>query len=491
MAQRKNVVIFYSDQQRGDSLGCMGNALARTPNLDALARRGVLYRRHHATNPVCMPSRASFHTGRYPQAHRVIDNGIFLPADQVTLAETFRRAGYRTVSYGKLHFQTFARYEGDQSMESLDRWGRGELDGWNGPYYGFEEVGLTVAHGEGCGGHYGRWRERNFPGLKLGPDHAQGGEVFKQFACYKSNLPLEAHHSTWVADRAVEFLDRRQPDDRPFLLHVSFPDPHHPFTPPAPYHSMFDDVEFPPPHAVPGENDTKPTPYRLTMTRQIFPTDGGAKRHADLPGRAYQRVVAHTYGMVSLIDASVGRVIAKLKERGLLDRTVIVFSSDHGDFLGDHFLLHKGQLPCRSLLHIPLIVADPDVRPGVCDAVCGNVDVMPTLLASCRLEIPETVQGMVLPSPGEPPRRDDAFEAGWSKASYEYHHFTLYTEDWRLSVFPNLREGEMYDLKADPHEHRNLYDDPAFRARRQELTESLLWAVGAAEPRKPPIVTMW
>lgn len=488
-ANHRNVLIFCTDQQRGDSLGCLGNPLARTPHLDQLAARGLLYTQHYATNPVCMPSRASFITGRYSQAHRLIDNGIFLPESELTMPEVFRRHGYRTASIGKLHFQPYKPYPGDTSKESLGRWDSGELDGWTGPYYGFEHVELTSGHGEGCTGAYGRWRSEHFPGLELGPEHAQGGPVFPQFACYRSNLPLEAHHSTWVAGRAVEFLDTV--GDAPFYLHVSFPDPHHPFTPPAPYHSLFDDVRFPGPHAVEGENDAKPRPYREAMRDRPFPTDGGARYHADLAGDAYQRIVAHTCGMISLIDDCIGRVLARLEAAGLSESTIVVFTSDHGDFLGDHHLLHKGQMPCRSLLQVPLIVAEPGLAPGVVDHVCSNVDLMPTLLTACGLEVPETVQGVVLPRPGQAPKRDYAFEAGWSKASPQWLHYTIYKRDWRLSVFPNLRDGELYHLREDPFEHVNLFHDAGHRARRRELMEELLFAVGAAEPPHPPVLTDW
>jgi len=487
--RRRNVIVFYTDQQRADSLGCMGNAFARTPHIDALAARGLLYTSHYATNPVCMPSRASFFTGRYTLAHRVLDNGIFLPSTELTMPDLFRRAGYRTASIGKLHFQTYRPYEGDTSMESFERWDSGEFDDWHGPYYGFEEVQLTLGHGESTSGHYGLWRRRNFPDLKIGHENAQSPEKYMRFLSFKSNLPLEAHHGTWVAERAIEFLD--DPGARPFFLAVSFPDPHHPFTPPAPYSTMFDGVEFPAPHAVEGENSAKPLPYREAMTGNPFPRDGGVRAFPELKGPALHQVISHTYGMVALIDDCVGRVLAKLDEKGLRDDTVIVFSSDHGDFLGDHHFLYKGQLPCRSLLHIPLIIAGTGRKPGTVSAVCSNVDVMPTLLSSCGIEVPDVVQGAVLPGVGEAARRDYAFEAGWSKMSPAYHHFTIYEEAWRLSVFPYLADGEMYDLAADPCEYRNLFHDAAFRRTRDALTEELLFAVGMAEPKMPPVVTDW
>lgn len=346
-----------------------------------------------------------------------------------------------------------------------------------------------MGHGERCHGHYGRWREKHFPGLKLGADHAQAGEKFVAFSSYKSNLPLDAHYSIWIARQAMEYLDAA--GERPFYLNVSFPDPHHPFTPPAPWHSVFADVEFPPPHAREGENEGKPKPYREAMRGNPFPTDGGARFFPGLAGRAYQQVVAHTYAMVALIDDCIGQVLRKLESKGWMQDTVLVFTSDHGDFLGDHHFLFKGQLPCRSLLHIPLMVVDPDVPPGISDEVCSNVDVMPTLLASCGLEVPETVQGVGLPSPGCPPRRDYAFVAGWSKASHEFHHYSLYKDRWRLTVFPNLRDGELYDLADDSWEHKNLFHASACRAVRDGLMEELLYAVGAAEPRRPRLRSDW
>ena len=492
MPNRKNVIVFYTDQQRADSLGCMGNSLARTPNIDGLAAHGICYKQHYAANPVCMPSRAAFITGRYPQANGVLDNGVPLPLDQLTMPEVFRQNGYHTACFGKLHFQTYKSYPDDTSMESMQRWASGELDDWHGPYYGFDTVEMTSSHGEACSGHYGRWRAQHFPNLKLGPDNAHGNKNFPQLSSYKSNLPLEAHHSTWVADRAIDFLNDYTAD-APFYLHVSFPDPHHPFTPPAPYYSLFDAVLFPPPHAVAGENDNKPKPYRDAMIGNPFPGDGEARHWPELAGEAFQQVVAHTCGMVALIDDCIGRVITKLDQLGLRENTILVFTSDHGDFLGDHHFLLKGQLPCRSLLHVPLIIVDPDdgYRAETVDAVGSNIDIMPTLLEWCGLNVPETVQGVSLPKPGQTPQREYAFAAGWSKASPLWQHYTIYKQDWRITIFPRLRDGELYDLKDDPFEHQNLIHNPLYADVRQTLTEELLFAVGDATPPYPPVVTDW
>lgn len=486
---RPNVILIHTDQQRADSLGCMGNRFARTPNIDALAGRGTLYRWAYAANPVCMPSRASLFTGRHVPAHRVLDNGIWLPATELTMAEAFRQAGYRTAGFGKFHFQTYKSYDGDSSMESMARWESGELDGWHGPYYGFDHVSMTTAHGEGTGGHYGRWRRREFPDLAIGAGNATSPEKYPQFGCWKSNIPLEAYHSTWVADEAVRYLD--DDDQQPFFLFVSFPDPHSPFTPPSPYSGMFDGVEFDPPHAVKGENDTKPLPYRLAERGRPFVTDGGLHYYPDFKGAAYNQVLAHTHAMVALIDDCVGRVLAKLDERGLTGDTIVAFTSDHGDCLGDHHFLYKAQTPCRSLLNIPLLMAGPGVTSGEVDDPVGNVDVMPTLLDLCGIDIPGVVQGEVLPAAGENARRPYAFEAGWSKYGPECVHFTIYKRDWRLTIFPHLGDGEMYDLDKDPFEHENLYNEPEYRDVRRSLSEELMFAAGKSGTKMPPVLTDW
>ncbi len=483
----KNVIVFNTDQQRADSLGCMGNVLARTPNIDRLADQGNLYTRHYAANPVCMPSRASFITGRHLQAHRVLDNGIFLSEKELTMPEVFRRNGYRTFSVGKLHLQPVGEtYDSDDdvSKENVKRWKRGELDDWHGPYYGFEEVKLAIGHGEAGLGHYGKWREEKFPDMKIGVDNAQGEEKYPECRSYKSNMPLEAHHSTWVADNAIEFLENHNTEDKPFYLNVSFPDPHVPFTPPTPYNTMFDDIEFPPPHRREGENETKPECYRRSMRNpnsKVPPVF-----NPELHGRAYQQMMSHTYGMVTLIDDCVGRVMETVKKQDLQHNTVIVFTSDHGDYLGDHYFFCKSPAPSRSLLHIPLIISDPDTAPGTVEEVCGNVDVMPALLNVCGIDIPDTVQGVILPEPGEKAKRDYAYASAWSKYSPFLQHFTIYKKDWRISIFPHLEDGELYDLKTDPYELCNLYHNSDYRGIRDELLRELLFAAGKAEPRKPP-----
>ena len=311
----KSLIVFYTDQQRRDSLGCYGNRIAHTPNIAGLARRGVLLQNHYAANPVCMPSRASFMTGRHPQAHRLLDNGIALPTTETTLPGVLKEQGYHTCSIGKIHLTPTLSPPELGFQESSALWQTGALDVWVGPYYGFEEVRLTIGHGDSAfihGGHYGKWVLGNFKNL------AQKTEEYRSYkitAFGRSTILLEAHYYTWVADQAIGFM--RSIGDRPFFLYVSFPDPHHPFAVPDPFYTIHEGADFPAPRRREGENDHKPLHYRKAMSGESLSTDGGARRMIDMTHDDWRTVFTATYGMVSLIDHSVGRVLQCLLEKAL------------------------------------------------------------------------------------------------------------------------------------------------------------------------------
>ena len=482
---RKNLVIFYADQLRQDCLGCYGNPVARTPHLDRLAERGVRFDNHYANNPVCMPSRASFFTGRYLQAHRVLDNGLPLSEKEITIAHVLAGAGYVSHSVGKIHLTPYRASRRTGCPESREVWQSGALDNWNGPYFGFQTVELTLGHGEAAfrhRGHYGTWVRQNFPHIEqtIGPENASG-PLCEPLGCWRSGMPPEAHHSTWVADRAVRFLETR--GDRPFFLFVSFPDPHHPFTPPAQYARIFDGCRFPGPYRLLGENDTKPEQYRRAMQRREV--NRALQRPSALTDQTLQMVQENTYGMIAFMDECIGRVLKKLEDSGLAENTTIVFTADHGEFLGDHHLLYKGPFPCRSLLRIPCILADPDLDPLAPGAIMSNVDLMPTLLDLLHVPVPDGVQGLSFAPycKGLPPEpRQYALASGWLGDLPDYYHHSLYSGDARISYFPNLNDGELYDLSADPHEHRNLFHDGHHAAARDRMLLALLRAVTAAEP---------
>lgn len=462
---RPNILVFFTDQQRYDSLGCNGNSFARTPHLDALAAGGARLSNHIVANPVCMPSRASLFTGRFPNAHHVWTNGVPLPASERTLPQILQGLGYDTASFGKLHFTPSLAFPGPGLPESKAAWADGAMDDWHGPYYGFDHVELILGHGEGTlgVGHYANDIRRRFGDLTGQLGQAQRGEAIRD--SFPSALPLEAHHSTWVADKAIGYLREARREDRPFFLFCSFPDPHHPFTPPQPYASMFDGADLPGPHR--GDLTAKPEHYRIEAKR-----DGNGQRIGPEHDDDLRAATARTYGMVSLIDDSVGRVLATLSEKGFDDNTIVVFTSDHGELLGDHGLLRKGPFPCRSLLRVSCVVRAPGVSPAgtVVSSPTSNTDLLPTLVGLAGGQVP----GMVLGRSLEAALRgkagpESALSMGWSAPDNGCRHQSLFTRRWRLSWFPGLDDGELYDLDADPHELVNLYHDPGYRHVRDEL----------------------
>lgn len=400
--------------------------------------------------------------------------------------------GYHTCSIGKIHLSPWGAPAETEYEESRAYWRTGKMDYWNGPYYGFKEVQLASGHGDACYanfGHYGRWVNENFKELAQRASEYGKGKT-KQFG--RSAIPLEAHHSTWIANQSIEYIKKNK--DKPFCLYVSFPDPHHPFVTPEKYYNMFEGADFPAPHFKEGENDRKPFHYKRAMTEKQHPKDGGAHRPLEFTEKDWQVVRTATYGAISLIDHSVGRVLDCLRDQGLEDNTTIAFTSDHGDLMGDHYFLYKGPYPTRSLLNIPFIIADPDCAPRETGAVMSNVDAMPTLLDLLGVPIPPSVQGRSFKdvTEGKPEDKDHvALCSGWSKDSHLFYHHSIYGSRYRITYFPNQDDGELYDLEQDPYEFDNLYHDPKYRGLRDELMLRLLKELGRAEPHDLQAPAWW
>lgn len=490
----KNIILLHADQQRWDSLGCCGNATAKTPHLDRLASEGVRFEHHYSTNPVCMPSRASLYTGRRLPAHGVIDNGIPLDEREVTLAQALAEAGYDTFATGKLHCTPYQSPAHLRHGESFAAWEAGTFDDWDGPYYGFKRVRLVLGHGEGTvhpkRGHYGRWLAEHHPDVfdRIGADKAPEP---KFPGTYRSQMPVALHHTNYVADQVIECLEHQEPG-RPFFIFGGFSDPHHPFVPPEEFAALFDGVEFPEPKRREREHEGRPSHYARLPTENLFPTDGGASRAPE--GEHFHHIVQNTYAMVTLIDHAVGRILEAVNRLGLEEETIVCFTSDHGDFLGDHGLLHKGQLPFASLMRVPFILRAPGIEPQVTQTPMSNADVMPTLMELAGVVAPSSVQGssyapMLMGQGDDMPQF--VFSCGWSKASPLFRHMSLHGAMWRITWWPGLGEGELYDLRSDPHELDNVFNVDEYIPERGWLMEKLLYAYAEAGPLGPRVLCNW
>jgi arylsulfatase A-like enzyme len=478
---RKNVIVLHTDQQRYDSLGCTGNGYARTPNLDRLAADGTLFTRHVAANTVCMPSRASLMTGLYPPGHNVWSNGIALnrriyaranPAPQwadldvtpqpPTLADMFAAAGYDTVSFGKLHLTPNLAPVTCSYHETWEAWQGGALDEWHGPYYGFRYVDITKGHGEQpcMAGHYGLWLQREHADLYKRVIENQKEKSLPVPALqdlYTSPIPSELHHSAWLADRLCAYLRERQDDEQPFFAFVGFPDPHHPFTPCYDTVQLFEDID------VQAAFDADGRGIAGSPVRERFGTD-----ISHLSSRVRETIVRFTYAMVYQIDLAVGRIVEVLQESGLWEETIVVFTSDHGDFLGDHGRLRKGVVGSDTLLHLPFILRAPGITlPKQVDIPMSNCDVMPTLAALTGIEPPSWQHGTDICQAIQEGKTHQAL-AFCANGNPAYVNYTVYDATHRLTYYPYWNYVELYDHQHDPGECTNVAD------RNADVVEALM-----------------
>ncbi|MHC4886917.1 MAG: sulfatase family protein [Planctomycetota bacterium] len=477
---KKNVIILHTDQQRADSLGCMGNPHVKTPNLDRLAAEGSLFRRHIVANPVCTPSRASLLTGLYPPGHGCWTNGIALPRreyhpehnlggdpyEPTTMADMFAAAGYDTASFGKLHLTPNRAPREYGYPETFELWRDGTLKDWRGPYYGFRHVELTHGHGKGpCdSGPYREWLLEKHPDAardleEKTPTHPPA-KALKDL--WNLPIPYEAHHSAWLAERVLAYATTERQMDCPFFAFVGFPDPHHPFTPCQESMDLFNDAPVRPPWDPEG---TGPADNPMGKKMQT--------KYGDVPPEDFTYAQRSTYAMIYQIDRAVGSILDGLEEAGLLEETIIVFTSDHGDFLGDHGLIRKGFGASHSLLNVPFILRAPgEELPDQVDTPMSNCDVMPTLAALTGVTPPAHLDGADITARlrGGDPQYACAFSSGGGRTST---NMTIYDERFRLTWYPADDYVELFDHRKDPGETTNVADLPAHLDSRRTLLQRL------------------
>ncbi len=500
-----NFLLIVTDQQRWDHVGAYGNPVLRTPNIDTIAARGWLAERFYVASPACMPNRASLMTGRLPSLHGARHNGIPLSLGATTFVELLREAGWRTSLVGKSHLQNMCGFPAawPPAERRLSREAEREVPGaywqewgpfWRdrpdhdlqAPFYGFEDVALAVDHGDMVLGHYGRWLQAQHPEVAavLGPEHAIPAPEWRLThakQAWRTRLPEACSSTTWITDETIRRLREGAESRKPFFIQASFPDPHHPFTPPGRFWGMYhpDEVDLPASfHA-----STRPPPHVAWLRAQR--DAARAVKHTPAAfacdEREAREAIALNYGSIAHIDESIGRMLAALESLDLARNTVVVFTSDHGDFLGDHQLLLKGPLHYQSLIRTPFIWADPaGPQARRSPALCSTVDLAPSILARAGVPAFNGMNGQVLPCvPGAAPERQSVLvEDEVQRVLFGFDSpprlRTLVTARWRLTVYANASWGELYDLESDPHELDNLWEDPGHRALRGELMTELV-----------------
>jgi arylsulfatase A-like enzyme len=470
MPRPRNVLFITADQLRKDALGCYGSPIVQTPTIDRLAAGGVRFENAYAAYPVCAPNRASIVTGRTPTVHRLRANGMRLPTSERTLMQVLRSHGYGTYGAGKMHFGPQWPWppdgqpisDPDLSLALNPQPPEGAF-----PWYGFEATQLTEDHRVGP---YGEYLARH--GYDLSKELHSAS--YPQHATVRSPFPEEHHQTTWITERAIDFL-QAHPDERPFFLWVSYVHPHHPFNPPAPYDTLYDPGEMPLPVWDPQEVENWPTAYR----KKYFARSGGheAVGMCDLGDEEFQRIKAYYYGMVTQIDRNIQRLLETLAAQGRMEETLIVFSADHGENLGDHHLLFKSTT-YEPVTSVPLIVSWPGCpQAGATrDLLASSIDIFPTLLDLLGLPTPEPspIQGTSLA-----PALDDAALRLREALLIENPgaRRTIHTEQAFLTWHGWGEQGELYDLRTDPDCLRNLWDAPQAAALQEELLQRLVQAM--------------
>ena len=496
MTGRPNLLFITSDQQRADCFGFEGRKV-HTPHLDLMAEHGTVFRQCITPNPVCQPTRASILTGLLPRTHGVADNGLDLPTEtgEKGFAGSLTKAGYRTALIGKAHFATAHTFKATGTPEcrhSMNRYG----DDWHGPYMGFEYVELVV---EGhnifppmappFGQHYERWyygdglgelKNRLFE-TNMGPDTKGAPQT------WHSALPSAWHNSSWVGDRTVAALARMcegGDDDRPFCIWASFPDPHHPFDCPAPWSLLHrpEDVDLPPFRQL--DLDKRPWWHRASLEgepqiqRDLADFRKNYSRVGAFNDGQLREIIANYYGMISLIDHNVGRIMAELHRLGKAENTLVIYSSDHGDWLGDHGLLLKGPIPYEGLIRVACLVQGPGVPAGKrVDEPVSTLDVPATFLDYAGAEPLRAMHARSLREMIEGEATREFALCEWdlnaSRCGVELRLRTARTKRHKLTYEEVSGEGELYDLVDDPHETSNRFSDPALVNVQAELLEMI------------------
>lgn len=467
--RRPNILILYTDQQRWDALGANGNPDVRTPHLDRLAARGISFDHYFVQNPVCMPSRASFLTGQYPSTLGITHMGVPVPPETITLPRLLKPYGYRSGNIGKLHFLPHANRDHREPH----------------PDYGFDT--LEVSDEPGCyEDAYYAWVRATAPdqldqiSVGLPPNARVWRETMRiedpvvhpEERFSKRALAFRAAddltHTAFVADQTMAFIDRER--GRPWCCIAGFYSPHSPWVAPQRFLDLYD-------------------AEKLTLIPNMSGATDVDDRSRDSLDRASGedeiRAAHHGYyAMVSEVDHHVGRILDHLDAAGLAEETIVVFTSDHGEWLGEHGRYGKGYPGDDSVSRVPLIVRWPNGQGGGRreSTIVEAVDVLPTLLEGAGIPVSPHLQGEsllpMLRGTATPNRENHTAlmeHRGWK---------TLRTERFRYLVEADGSE-KLFDLVDDPKEYHDRSRDPEYAAHLATMRHRLIRRLIAIERPLP------
>ena len=438
MASKPNILFIMADQLRADALGCYGNEVCQSPNIDAIASSGVRFANGFTPNPICVPARATITTGNYPhKATGRKSNEGKIHDDQPKLAAHFASHGYKTYALGKLHYAPYSSPDENRLVHGFDVWESAEsgrilakFDPTNSQR-GLEDY-MDYLTDVGWGG-YSR-------------AHGIGNNDVRPCA---SPIPKEHNVDAWVADRTINRIAEHTANesDKPFLMFCSFPKPHSPYDPPGEYATMYNPQDIPVPAGDASMLENRNPNIEKTRISHAMDT---------LSPESHQVIKAYYYGLITFQDAQIGRVIKALEESGQADNTIIVYTADHGDLMGDFGAYFKSCF-LEGSVKVPIIFAGPGVpKDEVRDQLAGLQDILPTLADLTDCPLTHEVDGLSL---------TDTFTQPDSKLR-EYYYGQCLDDPKQSAMICDGRwkyiysqEGpteQLYDLQNDPTELNNL-----------------------------------
>jgi arylsulfatase len=443
---RPNVLLITTDQQRYDMLGADGSAQVRTPHLDALAARGALFRRAYIQNTVCIPSRACLQTGRYTHQHgvtymeTVIDDTPGLPPWELTFMERLQSAGYHTGAFGKIHMMPERGFHEMQITGGKgSRWTR--------------SAGLPIGLGP-LGRDYAAWLEARHSGGYEALYEQRRQPAYRKYRTAISNvLPLQEYVDYWIAENTLGFVGRDH--GRPFFAWCGFCGPHGPVDPPQPYDTLYapEDVVLPANYGIDGAGNPRPTTVEEDQVAR--------------------RWCAHYMGLVTLIDDMVGRIVAALEDRGLLENTLLLFTTDHGEMMFERGRTGKGSF-WESVIHAPLIAVPPGGIAGgkAIEQLVETYDIAPTVLDYARAAISEQMSASSLrpliegSGQGKTLALCEYLDNDRSQRGICVRTDRFKYEYWSPSDAPSggpPQQERFYDLQEDALERHNLISEANYR----------------------------
>ena len=463
-SKQPNIVLFYTDQQRNDALGCAGNSVIQTPNLDKMAKEGVRFSRTFCQGPLCQPSRASLITGQYLHEHGQTWNRFNMNPEWPALMKQLQKAGYFTAVLGKTHFywdspaasndlrdnNEFIRSFGfDYVLEEFDKY-KHAIPDLRTPYLEFlRERGL-----------FDQYQQETMQW-----DNIQDRARLEAFDGQTSKLPQEADLTSFIADKTIEWIQEYS-EDKPFFLWVSFVAPHTPLIGDQIWSEYYSDVDVP--FGLRQLPETPDNPWGRYLKRLLGPSE---VYQSCLSEAVMSNKIRQYYAMTSLVDQRIGDINKAIDENGWGDNTWNFFTADHGYMMGDHCLLPKHCF-YQGSVQVPNIIRPAGgMEPQVVDELTQSIDITTTILKAANAELPDDCRGRSLfPLAGEAPSREVAFSELAGPMNEENFFIMAATDRYRY-VYDSKNDFpcELFDLKEDPDELCNLVHDPAYAGIRKDL----------------------